>query len=35
MEDVVRELKKAINLTETEFNIVNVKLSEFSKNFFN
>jgi hypothetical protein len=31
MEDVVRELQKAIVLSNEEFNIINLKLSEFSK----
>lgn len=31
MEDVVRELQRAIELSEVEYNIINVKLSEFSK----
>jgi hypothetical protein len=31
MEDVVRELQRAIDLSEVEFNIINLKLSEFSK----
>jgi hypothetical protein len=35
MEDVVRELQRAIELSEVEYNIINLKLSEFSKNWKN